>query len=166
MEVKQAYRKLAKMYHPDGDVQSANAAKFILVNEAYEFLVDDQRRASYGDPQNSSEQALRREEIYRQWVMRQQQMAYERANGHARTSFQEFKQSPIYKTAMVVNHIYNYIFVGIGLLMVLVPLVGMFWRNKVTEGAEPTSWNVVFPMAVGLVFTYGVYYFLFKFESD
>ena len=47
-EIKSAYRRLAKKYHPDlnpGDKEAE--AAFKEVNEAYEVLSDDQRRARY-----------------------------------------------------------------------------------------------------------------------
>lgn len=47
-EIKSAYRKLAKMYHPDLHPNDANAAaKFKEINEAYETLSDAQKKAAY-----------------------------------------------------------------------------------------------------------------------
>ncbi len=53
-DIKRAYRRLAKQYHPDvnpGDAQAEE--RFKQINEAYEVLADDTRRRNYdltGDP--------------------------------------------------------------------------------------------------------------------
>ncbi|GAN99480.1 molecular chaperone DnaJ [Komagataeibacter oboediens] len=47
-EIKRAYRKLAMKYHPDrnpGDAEAEN--RFKEINEAYDVLKDDQKRAAY-----------------------------------------------------------------------------------------------------------------------
>lgn len=46
-EIKSAYRKLAKKYHPDLNHEPDAAKKFEEVQEAYDVLYDDQKRASY-----------------------------------------------------------------------------------------------------------------------
>jgi len=46
--IKKAYRKMAKMYHPDKNQGDSEAEhKFKLCNEAYQCLSDDQQRSTY-----------------------------------------------------------------------------------------------------------------------
>ena len=47
-EIKKAYRKLAKKYHPDMNPGDTEAEKnFKEVNEAYDVLSDDDKKAKY-----------------------------------------------------------------------------------------------------------------------
>lgn len=46
-EIKSAYRKLAKKYHPDVNKTAEAAEKFKDINEAYEVLGDEKKRANY-----------------------------------------------------------------------------------------------------------------------
>lgn len=46
-EIKKAYRKLAKQYHPDINKSPDAEAKFKEINEAYEVLSDSQKRSNY-----------------------------------------------------------------------------------------------------------------------
>ena len=47
--LKSAYRKLAMQYHPDRNPGNAEAEQsFKEINEAYDVLKDDQKRAAYG----------------------------------------------------------------------------------------------------------------------
>ena len=47
-EIKKSFRKLAMQYHPDRNPNNKEAeAKFKEINEAYEILKDDQKRAAY-----------------------------------------------------------------------------------------------------------------------
>ncbi len=46
-DIKSAYRRLAKKYHPDLNKTQEAAEKFKEINEAYEVLSDDTKRANY-----------------------------------------------------------------------------------------------------------------------
>ena len=46
-EIKSAYRRLAKKYHPDLNKTEEAASKFKEINEAYEVLCDPKKRANY-----------------------------------------------------------------------------------------------------------------------
>ncbi len=47
-DIKRAYRRLARQYHPDVNQGDSNAAeRFKEINEAYQVLSDEQKRATY-----------------------------------------------------------------------------------------------------------------------
>jgi hypothetical protein len=46
-EIKSAYRRLARKYHPDVNSDPTSAAKFAQINEAYHTLIDPERRKIY-----------------------------------------------------------------------------------------------------------------------
>ncbi|MBA2393167.1 MAG: molecular chaperone DnaJ [Ktedonobacteraceae bacterium] len=46
-EIKKSFRRLAKQYHPDANKEQGAEARFIEINEAYEVLSDQQKRAAY-----------------------------------------------------------------------------------------------------------------------
>ena len=46
-EIKSAYRRLARRYHPDVSSDPAASSKFAQINEAYHTLIDSERRRTY-----------------------------------------------------------------------------------------------------------------------
>jgi DnaJ-class molecular chaperone len=68
-EIKSAYRKLARKYHPDlnpGDKKVEE--KFKEINEAYEVLSDPQKRKKYDELGSNWEQVIRDREYARQYA--------------------------------------------------------------------------------------------------
>lgn len=170
-EVKRAYRDLAKEWHPDRNPDPKAPAAFILINEAYEFLIDDERRTSHrllGQADKRAE-ALRkrREERYKEWVEQSRRAVRERAASHARQSYDQFASSPLYRTAMVLNRLYDYLFLALGCLIIAVPVVVMNRPEEEREKFTSTTYATMgLTMFMGLLFTYFIWKFLFKERSS
>jgi len=60
IEIKQAYRRLVKEFHPDTQSVTADHEKIIQINAAYEILGDPERRLLY-DQQQPAKREHRRE---------------------------------------------------------------------------------------------------------
>jgi len=48
-KIKKAYRVIAKKYHPDGSASGESHEKFLEIREAYETLVDEEKRRKYDE---------------------------------------------------------------------------------------------------------------------
>jgi hypothetical protein len=164
-DVKRAYRTLAKKYHPDKNASQNAANLFVEINEAYEFLSDPTRLKLYKARKVFAAQAKynrQRDEVYQAWVSQQRDLARRRAESSAHKSYSEFVNSPVYRAAMVANNVYNYIFVGVGLLMVLSPLHYLTAVGKETlERLENPTFTILAPSILGVGFTVLMYKMLF-----
>ncbi|NEN23668.1 J domain-containing protein [Cryomorpha ignava] len=161
VDIKAAYRRLAKLYHPDKSGNQTSRHKFIDVNEAYEVLMN--RDAYVRDAViRYQKRKEAREILQRKYGRDYAAGARERAMGNADLRFREFEKSPIYRTALVINSAANYVFVGIGVVMILSPFVG-YYREVVygrPDGKEAEFH--IFPIFLGILFLYGLWYFLIK----
>lgn len=163
-DIKRAYRSLAKRLHPDVNPHPDARTAFIAVNEAYEFLMDAGRRKyASGHRAMSETEKRRREERYRSWVNVQQQEARRRAAQHAEQDMDTFVHSAVFRTAMVLDQLYNYIFIAVGGFITASPIVHYFSKTaEEREEAEMTLLGLIPPVVLGLLFTLGIYMFLFK----
>lgn len=134
-EIKSAYRRLAKKFHPDLNKNPGAKESFILVNEAYEFL----SRVRYSEPvRKAPAQRTRKtkEEIYKEWMHNERLKARARAAYEARKKFQEFKKSPIYRTANVIYQLYDYIGIAVGFIVCLGAVAGLYNQSFTKEGIQ------------------------------
>ncbi|MEH2161128.1 MAG: J domain-containing protein [Nostoc sp.] len=57
-EIKQAYRRLVKLFHPDSNQDTADREQIILINAAYEVLGDNHNRRNYDQQLQNDSQKL------------------------------------------------------------------------------------------------------------
>ena len=127
LEIKRAFRKKAKKFHPDLNKDSGAQDKFILVNEAYEFLMKH-----YNQPGFRSKKTP--EERYRDWVEREKAKARKHAARQAQRQFEKYRTSKLYKTANLLYSIYDYFALIIGLIIVFAAIFGLHLQKDFEEG--------------------------------
>src|SRR5882762_6642614 len=66
-EIKSAYRRLARQYHPDVNKDPKATDRFKLINEAYEVLSDAKKRTKYDQLGADWERIEREQEFARQY---------------------------------------------------------------------------------------------------
>ena len=72
-EIKEAYRKMVKKYHPDVN-KSEEANKIIIsLNEAKEVLLDDEKRVHYDEMLNSIERSKQFSNDKRKLIVKKQE---------------------------------------------------------------------------------------------
>lgn len=80
-EIKAAYRKLARQYHPDVNKDPKATERFKTINEAYEVLSDSKKRTRYDQLGSDWERIGREQEFARQ---------YQRGRGATSAEFENF----------------------------------------------------------------------------
>ena len=93
--IKKAYRKKARLYHPDLNHSPDAKDKFIAITEAYDFLLANQEKIKTDNKEY--QQAMD------DWRKYRQDRSRKRATAYARTSFITFKNSDFYKTTRIFN---------------------------------------------------------------
>jgi hypothetical protein len=145
-EIKKAYRKKARLYHPDINPSPDAKDMFICITEAYEFLVTNYTKIQ------SDEEAYR--QAMEDWRKYRQDRSRKKATVYARTSYGNFKNTRFYKTTRIFDGT-AIIFSFIVSIMVLVYTVyGYFYRLKYPlPGLEkPSLFSFIMLMILGMIF--------------
>jgi len=121
-DIKKAYRKKARPYHPD--INPAPDAKdhFISITEAYEFLIANHEKIMTDD------------QLYQQamedWRKYRQDRSRKRATVYARSSYGTFKNTKFYKTTRIFDGtmiIFSFI---VSIMVLIYTIYGYFFRLK------------------------------------
>src|SRR5512138_3651171 len=115
-EIKKAYRKKAREFHPD--LNSAPGAKeaFIQATEAYEFLLTYREKLAAD--------AEEFDKAIDDWRKYRQMRSRYRANAYAHTSFNSFKSSNFYKTTRIFDGTTIIFSLFISVLVLIVTVFG------------------------------------------
>lgn len=145
-EIRKAYRKKARQFHPD--INHAADAKdlFILITEAYDFLI------SYHENINSNEVAY--SQALEDWRKYRQKRSRENAGAYARAPYSAFRNTKFYKTTRIFDKttiIYGFI---ISIMVIVYTIIGYFYRlNHPVPGLEkPSVFAFIMLLLLGIVF--------------
>jgi len=157
-EIKSAYRNGCKQFHPDKNAHPDAHLRFIEIHEAYEFLGDEKQRKAY-DLARIRKVTPNYEQYYRQ----KEYAARNRAREYARQDFEQFKKSKYYKLAVGVNNGFNYLFLIVCLLIVVVPTYMYILQQELPEEDQRPFLGFIIPIIIGLTMGFWAsYYWLIK----
>ena len=145
-EIKKAYRKLARQYHPDINHSPDAKDQFILITEAYEFLLANHEKIK-------SETASY-EKAMEDWRKYRQDRSRKRATAYARTSYRNFTNSELYKTTKIFNRTTIIFSFAISFMVILYTIFGYLFRLKhpIPGLDKPSLFTFIMLLLIGIVF--------------
>ncbi len=131
-EIKKAYRKKARLYHPDINHSPDAKDKFIRVTEAYDFLMTSHEKAQLDDQDYFR--------IVEEWRKYRQDRSRQRAQYYARSSFVRFKNSKYYRSTKILNASSAIFTFAIAITVLVFTVLGYILRLKnPIPGTEKTT---------------------------
>ena len=116
-EVKKAYRKKAKLLHPDRNNSKNAHQEFIELNKAYEEII--YLKTNKSSSSNKFEEELRRE----------REEARKRAERHAQMKYEEYINSDFYKNSQAAIDVFNQLYVISSILLLLTPFIFYLFKG-------------------------------------
>lgn len=170
-EVRRAYRRLVKIYHPDAGGSQEDHLRFVEITEAYDYLVDPARRrrhAAYHKQKLTTVYTAQRSKVeYEEWLRREQMMAWVRMRKKQKQEEEEaFRNSTMYKVLKWANKIYNVIFLFICAGIVSLPLYRYFNQDDLSPDQRQHFVVFLIPVLIGLGFAMFGYYYFFILKTD
>jgi hypothetical protein len=160
-EIKKAYRKKARLYHPDINHSPDAISRFISITEAYEFLLANH------DKIKTDQQAY--EKAMEDWRKYRQDRSRRRAKAYARTSYGTFKNTRFYKSTRIMDGttiIFSFI---ISIIVLVFSVIGYVFRlrHPIPGLDKPSVFAFIMLLILGLVFfVVALIYLLAYFETS
>ena len=159
-EVKKAYRKKAREYHPDINHSADAVDHFIKVTEAYDFLIAH-------DGKNFMDQE-EYDRIMNEWRKYRQDRSRQRAAYYARNSFSQFTNSKYYRSTRILNGssiLFNF---AVSIMVFTYTIVGFIFRirNPLPDEKKPPVFSFIILLTLSIIlFTVSVIYLKAYIES-
>lgn len=116
-QVKQAYRDLAKVYHPDVNNSPDAAQKFIEINEAYEVLM---YHSNFNEKNIRPEDQEEYDEVIRKFRDEAKERARKKYEKYQK-EFRDYQESGLYDFVLLVKYSWTIIYPLLGLTLFLFP---------------------------------------------
>ena len=145
-EIKKAYRKKARLYHPDINPSPDAKDLFISATEAYEFLL------SYHERIKSDEQAYN--QAMEDWRKYRQHRSRQRAKAYSQTPYNTFKNTKFYKTTRIFDITSILFSFGISIMVLIYTVYGYIFRlrHPIPGLEKPSVFVFLMLLTLGMIF--------------
>lgn len=125
-EIKAAYRRLAKRFHPDLNPDASAEAQFIAIEEAHACLIKTESRKAYDMLLRFNREGrsyVTAEQKYRNDVRRSSVRSQANASRHAKMSYEQYKRDELFRTSALALLLQTIFTIVVGAL-----LLHLFYR--------------------------------------
>jgi hypothetical protein len=145
-EIKKAYRKKARLYHPDINPSPDAKDRFISITEAYEFLMANHDKIRTDD--QAYQQAME------DWRKYRQDRSRKRATVYARSSYGTFKNTKFYKTTRIFDGTTIIFSFAVSVMVLIYTIYGYFYRLKypIPGMEKPSVFAFIMLLILGTIF--------------
>ena len=145
-EIKKAYRRKARLYHPDINPAPDAKDRFISITEAYEFLMANHEKI------RSDDQAY--QQAMEDWRKYRQDRSRKRATVYARTSYGAFKNTKFYKTTRIFDGTTIIFSFAVSVLVLIYTIYGYNFRLKhpIPGMDKPSVFAFIMLLILGMIF--------------
>ncbi len=119
-EIKKAYRKKAREFHPDHNSSPGAKDIFIQATEAYDFLMIYREKIAADEEEYNK--------VMEDWRKYRQNRSRYRANAYAHTSYNSFASTDFYKSTRIFDGTTIIFSLLISVLVLLVTVIGYIYR--------------------------------------
>jgi curved DNA-binding protein CbpA len=118
-DIRKAYRRMAKQFHPDVNKSHDAQARFVMINKAYEVLMDRQKRFAYDQKNKTTADPFY---FYARWA--QEQQARQEAEARRRQKDflrkkEQIRESKLYYPYMMALYMTSMVLMGLSVLVLV-----------------------------------------------